>query len=856
MEKVILELYERSLQYNNRSDSIYWIYSIESKIVRRNNIMKRFLTVRFFNRMMNENNNLMRIYLKVNDEEIKADQFVISKQYQNKNILGFAIERDLEDESVNVEITGYIIDGKKVELSEEYIQDIDINLDQEKLNVLQQLYKDNKVIVVPTIHENYWICSCGYYNKKISKLCLSCGTSINTINQMLNSKNTDLLDNIISQIKVSLDEDIEETIENFSQKLNSQYGIDKNTVLQYIDVNQLNIEQEKIKNKTIHEYIESHPVLFSDQISFDDNIDKYCQGLDFKTIHKDDVKKCLELDRLKQEYDTYCQKKQKRKKLTKRGLIISLVICIMIVGGYAGKYVYNHYFREYNQVTILNTLENRKKLFKSDQKMKKFLAECKYDEIKSIINDNQLCTSDKLYSQTPPKIKIEEIDGKRVRSLGNDYFLVEEIEKEKNKSTAIASYYLANKHLQKIESPLNCKLRFCYDDKDRIISISDTSTYGDTDILQMSYEGNKIFYKVPNTGEILEYNSETKNYEYNMDTNNRQISYIKNENNIIETEKHNYDSITDFSYQYKCKNQYKNQLLIKKTGEQSYEDETNDDCITNYFYDTNGLVTAVERGDSNEIYSCHRYFYDFEKGKIYIFEEYVGVDCVTIYDMTNFQNYLVCDYLRENATNGTINDGNIDLLNLTSIPTDNIENDTSNSGFNSTKGIYKYYGKENYGEIKRDFLDYNGSYYTIETNYNGMSGKVNYQTYSSENTLLTTRGSYTNGNCTIMLKKIDEYGNIEFTIQYDDDKENIHYSTDKISINLDSSDYSTFDWKDASGNSGNGKISCHSYMDYRGMLVENLTTLRVNIDVENNSGNNTEFIDDISINDEFIYSDK
>lgn len=843
MEKVILELYERSLQYNNRSDSIYWIYSIESKIVRRNNIMKRFLTVRFFNRMMNENNNLMRIYLKVNDEEIKADQFVISKQYQNKNILGFAIERDLEDESVNVEITGYIIDGKKVELSEEYIQDIDINLDQEKLNVLQQLYKDNKVIVVPTIHENYWICSCGYYNKKISKLCLSCGTSINTINQMLNSKNTDLLDNIISQIKVSLDEDIEETIENFSQKLNSQYGIDKNTVLQYIDVNQLNIEQEKIKNKTIHEYIESHPVLFSDQISFDDNIDKYCQGLDFKTIHKDDVKKCLELDRLKQEYDTYCQKKQKRKKLTKRGLIISLVICIVLVGSYAGRYIYNHYFREFDQVTVLNTLENRKKLFDNNKEIKKYLSECEYDEIKSIINDNKLCVSDKLYSQKTPKIKIEEIDDKRIRSLGDDYFLVEETKRDTDKSTAMVYYYLTNNHLQKLESPLNCNLKFFYDDENRVTSIYNNMQ--NEEILRISYEGNKVCYENQITGEILKYNTETKNYEYNKETKGYQSSYIKNGNTITETRtlKNGLELIDEYS-KYQYNNQIENQMVtMEKCKRISYYDYdkgnihnvSNADVIqNNYFYDTNGLISASINVSNAKYDYCTNYYYDFGKGNIYTFNSCY----VQKYDMASLEEYLTYNFLSDCVKNGVVNK-DIDLLNITKLPT----------------GNYKKYDQRRYTNVECSYSYYSAEQYEVSSEYTGKSGKLESRTYSSENIALTANDDYINfGKSTIKIKDIEEDGDISFIIQYDDNKENIHYFTNEITVHFNKSSEEsfkdTFNWTDSSGNSGSGEIQC---IPREEILDKNLgSKIIVTIYVEKNVGENIEFINDIFENNTFL----
>ena len=113
MKKLILKLYQQieKEQIKNNIHSKYWIFHIESVLVKEEGISKRYLKVLFFNRMMNEHDNLMRLYLNVNGEKIEKDDFVVSSNYRNRNVMGFLLERDLIDEGENVTIESYVVDG-------------------------------------------------------------------------------------------------------------------------------------------------------------------------------------------------------------------------------------------------------------------------------------------------------------------------------------------------------------------------------------------------------------------------------------------------------------------------------------------------------------------------------------------------------------------------------------------------------------------------------------------------------------------------------------------------------------------------------------------------------------------------
>lgn len=58
---MIEELYNHASKFANYKKSCYQIYSLEDKILKKDNGIKKFLIVRFFNRNFNENNDLKEL---------------------------------------------------------------------------------------------------------------------------------------------------------------------------------------------------------------------------------------------------------------------------------------------------------------------------------------------------------------------------------------------------------------------------------------------------------------------------------------------------------------------------------------------------------------------------------------------------------------------------------------------------------------------------------------------------------------------------------------------------------------------------------------------------------------------------
>ena len=179
-----IDLYKQinTSQIKNRIDSFYWIYDVETLIKRENDINKRYLKIKIFNRMMNESNNLMRLYLNINGQEIYEDYFEKIPEYNNENILGIIVERDLAEEKFEVEITGYILNGTKLTPKGRYISNIEIKEDKQLLSALKEKYfsqNKNDCNNLPIINDEYWLCTCGYVNDVKSSKCPKCGIQKN-----------------------------------------------------------------------------------------------------------------------------------------------------------------------------------------------------------------------------------------------------------------------------------------------------------------------------------------------------------------------------------------------------------------------------------------------------------------------------------------------------------------------------------------------------------------------------------------------------------------------------------------------------------------------------------------------------
>lgn len=269
MNPRVTEFYKKmnSNGIKNRADSQYWIYEINSEIKRINGLSKRFIQVLFFNRYFNENENLMRLYLLVNGKEVQQDRFS-QLSSDEPNVLGFILEVDLADEGKNVEIIGYIQDGKKIDLKEDYIKPFTVNEAPETLRLLK-LYEfsgqDKDIIVLPKIDEDHWICICGNYNPIEDTYCKVCATKLEEAERIANINQKSLiLNNINKVIKREGNETVDEMINRYVYKYQMTYGFSKEEILGHINRDELiknNAPKIPVHESSISNNIESsyHP---------------------------------------------------------------------------------------------------------------------------------------------------------------------------------------------------------------------------------------------------------------------------------------------------------------------------------------------------------------------------------------------------------------------------------------------------------------------------------------------------------------------------------------------------------------------------------------------------------------------
>ena len=351
----LITLYDLMNKNNikNRVDSSYWIYQIESKIIKQEDgINKRFVKVCFFNRNMNENDNLMRLYLKINNEHIYQERFEIVPEYKDVNILYFIIERDLSEEYHDVEIESYIIDGKKVDIEQKYIDKIEVHDTIQKRNVLIEKYfkgRENQCLTVPVYEKNYWICICGRWHENSEEVCGFCHTTKNQIKEYIHVKAEDLLIDIQDRIQLDTTHTIDEIIYAYKNFYYENYGIDPIHTNQSIDRDMLEVKQEKLVMEKVENYIQSQPIKFNPRISFKENIERYCHVISNNVILPNFIFNKLDLDKCQYLYEQKIQDyHRKKEKLKKYGVVVGGFILIIIVGRFVFNIASNHLLPQKN----------------------------------------------------------------------------------------------------------------------------------------------------------------------------------------------------------------------------------------------------------------------------------------------------------------------------------------------------------------------------------------------------------------------------------------------------------------------------------------------------------------------------
>lgn len=619
MANIRMDLYKSiyDQQIPNHKASLYWIYDIQNIITKEQGISKRFIKVLFFNKLMNENNNLMRLYLKVNTKLLEQNQFQTVSQYENDSIMGFLIEIDLIDDKKDVEICGYVIDGKHVDVQDDlFVMPKFVN-NQKKLDALKDFYMSNSddVHVYPHVDELGWFCYCGYYSANDEVVCPICAKKKDDIIQTLSLPIDQLvLTKLMDKIKVTTDITIDELIKYYEKTLLEKYGIESNKVIGYIDKPILLNEQKYLIDKKITDYITLNPIKFNFNITFETNLDIYCSSITNSVITKDAVLKLLNKDTLEREFVSqnreYKKASQKRKKIIIATTSVALVFAL-------GYFAYEVIFKDvYQGVSIQNTPKFRAQACSGKIKEYNF----KNDSLKEMVIENNLCDFE-VTDQTIPKNNIEK-DGenKEVIALDEEHVLVSETstisDNEKKVSFYIAdlnknitvdlrnsSYYLESYDGERIMKSS------VYSDNLEVFSYTweyeDDHNYTIKEFLQDKQLSNVYIFINDKLSEIVGYDTWSENNQkitlgnvsYNSEGDISEIIYKDINSNTV-TQRITYEN-------NKMKESYS-----FDDGEQTYQRQ--------YLYDKNGLMLKVETFNFNTSSSSSMiYNYDFKRGELY-----------------------------------------------------------------------------------------------------------------------------------------------------------------------------------------------------------------------------------------------
>lgn len=338
MKELIYMLYNSMNKANirNRMDSIYWLYCIENLIVKRDGICRRFLKIRFYNRFFNEQDNLMQMKFDFHGQEIIIKRFDIVSEYQNQNLQGLVYEIDLNDESTDLLLKSYIINGKEYILKGELISNIKLIQNQHQMNLLSDYTSDLTTNNIPLITDSCWVCTCGFCNTNESDNCEFCGIEKQKV---LDVMKENLAERVYKKPDKFLDLDIQHTLDDllasYAEFMEHKYGIDKKILLSCMDKTSLKREQDKLIHDKIQEYLDNENLIFSVDMSFEENLISYCEKISGKLITTEMVIRQGSLRERESEYEKLCQNhefanRKKKKKMILTGICAGTLLVLLI----------------------------------------------------------------------------------------------------------------------------------------------------------------------------------------------------------------------------------------------------------------------------------------------------------------------------------------------------------------------------------------------------------------------------------------------------------------------------------------------------------------------------------------------
>lgn len=630
MDKKIFALYQKieEEQISNHRESIYWIFHIESVLTKENGISKRYLKVLFFNRFMNENNQLMRLYLRTHGEIIKKDDFVISNEYHNPNIMGFLLERDLIDESKDIDIVGYVINGKKYDLGADIMVGFPYMNDQKKFQALTDftdlLSKD--MITAPYFDQEKWVCACGFANRIDDEICPVCAAKKKAMQSVYTMDLEELiLAHAQSKLKLNSTQPLNVIISQHVKRIHQKYGISQDKLLASLDMKALVHNHQALLKETIDQYISTHPFKYSTRISFDQCLEQYIGGVVNDAITDEMVLAVLDVPKLQKNYIRYQQEYDRKVKTRKRRITIyGFIGVIGIAALVAFKIIFapqttsegetsQNDENGYEGIEILNTYDTRKAACANSNT----LDQIENPILKTVMQENQLCEFDFNYTQEP-KINVITDGNKKIRPLDEEHVMIMQTDKVDENTEKIIMY---------------------------IADLQGNKVYGNTDqdYMLRKYENGRVIQDELYSGHnlvkkgIYSYEDDN-NYQINVKEINDQdeslgAKIIYEHGRKVQEESFNYGellSVNQYSYQgeniiernqYRASDTYEKTMCMKYVNNIPIEWQSFEDGVVihegKYYFDRNGILAVIERYENNNLIEKHNFSYDFNKGEGY-----------------------------------------------------------------------------------------------------------------------------------------------------------------------------------------------------------------------------------------------
>lgn len=466
------------------------------------------------------------------------------------------------------------------------------------------------------------------------------------------------------------------------------------------------------------------------------------------------------------------------KKILENKKVAITAIIIIICLALASYFILQSRNSQLPNIELLNTKETRMETFKNNKQIQNFMKNSLDSEFSTIITENNICIND-LYLKEPPEIKIYEKDNKRIRSLGENYYLVEEL--IRNGSTGTLEYYLTDENLNKIDSPANSGIYDVeFDSENRMISVAQDGE----DLYTIEYYGSSTIYYYEDKDAAIDH------VQFNMKEKNKSIEYTSG--NTSST------SGTHFEF-HSSNDDIEGTSQFNGIFETQYKGP---DVQYNYYYDTNGfLVSATTNRKNNITHDC--YCYDFKNGNMFIINE----ESINIYDL-----HFVLDPSR--LYNLGMND---DFMKMPMYTTE-----LTTYSFDGTS-TYEYLDDDILIKYNYEKVDQISSINCTDSSINSLNEIYNYDKddyYISSN--YETTGLY------IKISEITK-DNLTFKINYYDISNPANNcATEKISVSFEkkTGDTDKFEFTDESGHTGNGEIT---WLDNKLYLSLNSTNICFNI---------------------------